>query len=40
VAIQHARRLFDIGLQEGHNMRLLDIGGGFPGNDKQLFDKV
>jgi len=40
VAIKHARRLFDIGIQEGHNMYLLDIGGGFPGNDNALFEKI
>lgn len=39
-AIQHARRLFDIGLGLGHQMELLDIGGGFPGDNTQLFDKV
>lgn len=40
IAISHARRLFDTGLKLGHNMHLLDIGGGFPGNDTELFDKV
>jgi ornithine decarboxylase len=40
LAIKHARRLFDIGLGMGHPMHILDIGGGFPGNDTPLFDKV
>ncbi|XP_061175347.1 ornithine decarboxylase-like [Saccostrea echinata] len=31
VAIQQARTVFDIGLNMGFNMTLLDIGGGFPG---------
>ncbi|KAI6189873.1 Ornithine decarboxylase [Aphelenchoides bicaudatus] len=39
-AIEHARRLFDIGSSFGHQMNLLDIGGGFPGYDTQLFDKI
>ncbi|XP_036602476.1 antizyme inhibitor 2-like [Trichosurus vulpecula] len=30
-AIADARRVFDLGLQIGHPMSLLDIGGGFPG---------
>jgi len=40
LAITHARRLFDIGLRIGHEMQLLDIGGGFPGNDEVLFNKI
>lgn len=31
-AIQHARALFEAGAAAGHHMRLLDVGGGFPGN--------
>ncbi|XP_063807324.1 antizyme inhibitor 2-like [Pseudophryne corroboree] len=31
-AIADARRLFDIGNKLGHQMRVLDIGGGFPGH--------
>lgn len=31
-AIQHARTLFEAGAAAGHHMRLLDVGGGFPGN--------
>jgi ornithine decarboxylase len=33
VAIQQARDVFDLGLQMGFNMTLLDIGGGFPGQE-------
>ncbi|KAH7730505.1 ornithine decarboxylase [Aphelenchoides avenae] len=41
-AIGHARRLFDTGLEVGHDMKLLDIGGGFPGHDtpKISFRKI
>ncbi|KAM9319794.1 uncharacterized protein PAF06_004214 [Gastrophryne carolinensis] len=31
-AIKNARHVFDIGKKLGHTMRLLDIGGGFPGH--------
>jgi len=30
-AIRHARNLFDLALQRGQHMTLVDIGGGFPG---------
>lgn len=30
-AIKQARHAFNIGLEMGFNMTLLDIGGGFPG---------
>ncbi|KAF7487783.1 Ornithine decarboxylase [Sarcoptes scabiei] len=30
-AISNAKQVFDIGLQFGFNMHILDIGGGFPG---------
>ena len=33
VAIQQARDVFDAGQQLGFNMQLLDIGGGFPGQE-------
>ncbi|OOQ91244.1 Ornithine decarboxylase [Penicillium brasilianum] len=32
IAIQNSRRIFDAGSRMGHNMRLLDIGGGFSEN--------
>ncbi|XP_020839122.1 antizyme inhibitor 2-like [Phascolarctos cinereus] len=37
-AIADARHVFDLGLQIGHPMSLLDIGGGFPG--KKNFEPV
>lgn len=42
VAIAHARRLFNFGKSLGHKMRILDIGGGFPGFDsiEVTFDKI
>lgn len=33
IALEHARQLFDLGLELGHSMGLLDLGGGFPGVD-------
>jgi diaminopimelate decarboxylase len=41
-AIAHCRRLFDIGQECGHYMRLLDIGGGFPSqtNGSATFQEV
>jgi len=36
IALEHARRLFDLGLELGHSMNLLDLGGGFPGVDTEL----
>lgn len=32
-AIADARLVFEMGMELGHNMQLLDIGGGFPGTD-------
>jgi hypothetical protein len=32
-ALKQARKIFDMGLARGFDMRLLDIGGGFPGDD-------
>lgn len=42
VATQQAREVFDIGLELGFNMRLLDIGGGFPGDSQAAitFDEI
>lgn len=31
IGIAHARRLFDVGKELGHDMRCLDLGGGYPG---------
>lgn len=42
VATQQARDVFDTGLELGFNMRLLDIGGGFPGDSLAAitFDEI
>ncbi|EIE86937.1 hypothetical protein G6F46_004087 [Rhizopus delemar] len=42
-AILRARRVFDQGEQMGFNFTLLDVGGGFPGNDVKdgiTFEKI
>lgn len=41
-AIESARRVFDQGLALGFPMTLLDIGGGYPGDQgfQKLFDKI
>ena len=39
-AIATAKKLFDFGSLLGYNMNLLDIGGGFPGNDDKKFAAV
>ncbi|XP_071536161.1 ornithine decarboxylase-like [Panulirus ornatus] len=38
-AIASARQVFDEAKSEGYKMQLLDIGGGFPGNDDVLMEK-
>lgn len=38
-AISYSRRVFDIAKEEGFNMSLLDIGGGFPGHDNKSSDE-
>ncbi|VDK59442.1 unnamed protein product [Anisakis simplex] len=35
-AIMESRALFDIGTSFGHEMKLLDIGGGFPGGEAEI----
>lgn len=32
-AVNLARAAFDLGLKEGFDMHILDIGGGFPGQE-------
>jgi ornithine decarboxylase len=32
--VQDARRAFDMAASVGYTMNLLDLGGGFPGNDR------
>jgi ornithine decarboxylase len=39
-AIEHARRLFDVGTAMGHQMTILDLGGGFPGDDDAKFERM
>ncbi|CAJ0561822.1 unnamed protein product, partial [Mesorhabditis spiculigera] len=41
-AIRYARQLFDYGTRLGHRMRILDIGGGYPGRevDNPQFEKI
>jgi ornithine decarboxylase len=31
IAIERSRKVFDIGKENGYNLKILDIGGGFPG---------
>lgn len=35
VAIEQARDVFNMGIEMGFDMNLLDIGGGFPGHADQ-----
>lgn len=39
-AIRKARLIFDLGLSLGFRMRILDIGGGYPGDSNSSFDQV
>lgn len=41
-AISVSNEIFKVGLKMGHNMYVLDIGGGFPGQNTNhmSFDKV
>ena len=39
-AIQESRGLFEVGQSMGHEMTVLNVGGGFPGDDEELFKKV
>ena len=39
-AIKDSREVFRIAKEKGFNMNLLDIGGGFPGNDNKAFEKM
>jgi len=33
IAIERSRKVFDIGKDNGYDLKILDIGGGFPGTD-------
>lgn len=35
-AVKLARQAFDVAAQAGFNLNILDIGGGFPGNDHEI----
>ncbi|XP_016971496.1 ornithine decarboxylase 2-like [Drosophila rhopaloa] len=39
-ALEKAENIFKVGELIGHDMDLLDIGGGFPGNDDAMFEKI
>ncbi len=39
-AIMEAHTLFELGSSMGFHMQVLDIGGGFPGSDRALFEQV
>ena len=39
-AISTAKNLFKFGEFLGYDMKLMDIGGGFPGSDDEKFEKV
>jgi len=36
IAIERSRKVFDIGKQNGYKLKILDIGGGFPGTDDSI----
>jgi ornithine decarboxylase len=35
-AIERSRKVFDIGKENGYTLKILDIGGGFPGTDETV----
>nr|AAY55672.1 IP02715p [Drosophila melanogaster] len=39
-AIEKAENIFKVGEMIGHKMELLDVGGGFPGIDDEMFEEV
>ncbi|CAD6200027.1 unnamed protein product [Caenorhabditis auriculariae] len=40
-ALKHTKRLFGLGASLGFNMKMIDVGGGFPGSDHHLsFEKI
>jgi len=39
-AIKKAKNIFKFGELLGYDLKLLDIGGGFPGSDDVQFEKV
>ncbi|XP_033154584.1 ornithine decarboxylase 2 [Drosophila mauritiana] len=39
-AIEKAENIFKVGELIGHKMELLDVGGGFPGIDDEMFEEI
>lgn len=39
-ALKNVRYVHDVGTSIGHNMEVIDIGGGFPGNDRNRFEDI
>jgi len=39
-AVEKAENIFRFGELIGHKMDLLDVGGGFPGKNDELFEEV
>jgi ornithine decarboxylase len=39
-AIADTKKAYDIGKDMGIDMKIIDIGGGFPGNDKTMFEEI
>ncbi|EDV59590.1 ornithine decarboxylase 2 [Drosophila erecta] len=39
-AIEKAESIFKVGELIGHKMELLDVGGGFPGADDEMFEEI
>nr|NP_477053.2 ornithine decarboxylase 2 [Drosophila melanogaster]P40808.2 RecName: Full=Ornithine decarboxylase 2; Short=ODC; AltName: Full=dODC2 [Drosophila melanogaster]AAF59149.2 ornithine decarboxylase 2 [Drosophila melanogaster] len=39
-AIEKAENIFKVGEMIGHKMELLDVGGGFPGIDDEMFEEI
>ncbi|XP_043644519.1 ornithine decarboxylase 2 isoform X2 [Drosophila teissieri] len=39
-AIERAENIFKVGGLVGHKMEMLDVGGGFPGTDDEMFEEI
>lgn len=41
VALEHCKRLHEMGIELGFNMHIIDMGGGFPGDEhRPSFEEV
>jgi diaminopimelate decarboxylase len=40
IAIERSRKVFDIGKENGYKLKILDIGGGFPGTLEGFFEQT